>query len=57
MNSLAMVMAFGSLFTFGDISFLSANGCTAIFTIPPSDSTSDIRIVSGIGSHFHLSFS
>jgi hypothetical protein len=29
MNSLAMVIAFG------DISFLSANGCTAIFAILP----------------------
>jgi hypothetical protein len=57
MNSLAMVIAFGSLFAFGDISFLSANGCTPIFAIPPSDSTPDLRIVNRFGSRFHLSLS
>jgi hypothetical protein len=57
MNCRAMVMAVGSLFAFGDISFLSANGCTAIVAIPPSDSTPDIRIVNGIGSRFHISLS
>jgi hypothetical protein len=57
MNSLAIVIDFGSLFAFGDISFLSANGCTAIFAIPPSDSTPDLRFASAIGSRFHLSLS
>jgi hypothetical protein len=52
-----MVMAFGSLFAFGDISFLSANGCTTIFAILPSDSTPDLRIVNAIGSRFHISLS
>jgi hypothetical protein len=57
MNLLAMVMAFGRLFAFGEISFLSANGCTAIFAIPPSDSTPDLRFASAIGNRFHLSLS
>jgi hypothetical protein len=57
MNSLAMVIAFGSLFAFRDISFLSANGCTAIFAIPPSDSASDRRFANAIGSRFQLSLS
>jgi hypothetical protein len=57
MNSLAMVLAFGSPFTFGDISFLSTNGCAAIFAIPPSDSTPDLRFANAIGSRFHLSLS
>jgi hypothetical protein len=57
MNSLAMVIAFGSLFAFGDISFFSANGCTAICAIPPSDSTPDLRFANAIGSRFHLSLS
>jgi hypothetical protein len=52
-----MVIAFGSLFAFGDISFLSANGCTLVFAIPPSDSTPDLRFANGIGSRFHLSLS
>jgi hypothetical protein len=51
MNSLAMVIAFG------DSPFLSANGCTAIFAIPPSDSTPDLRFASAIGSRFHISLS
>jgi hypothetical protein len=55
--SLAMVIAFGSLFAFGDISFLSANPCTAIFAIQPSDSTPDLRFANAIGSRFHFSLS
>jgi hypothetical protein len=54
MNSLASVMAFGSLFMVGNISFLSAKWCTMFLVIPPSDSTPDIRIVNGIGSRFRL---
>jgi hypothetical protein len=57
MDSLSMVIAFDSLFAFGDICFLSANGCTAIFAIPPSDSTPDLRFASAIGSRFHISLS
>jgi hypothetical protein len=57
MTSLAMVIVCRSLLAFGDISFLSANGCTAIFAIPPSDSTLDIPIVNAIGSRFRLSLS
>jgi hypothetical protein len=57
MDSFAMVIAFGSLFAFGDISFLSANGCTAIFPIPASDSTPDLRFANAIGSGFHISLS
>jgi hypothetical protein len=43
-----LVIAFGSRFAFGGISFLSANGCTAIFAIPPSDSTPDLRFAHAI---------
>jgi hypothetical protein len=57
MTSLAMLFAFGSLFACGDISFVSANGCTAVFAIPPSDSTPDLRFASAIGSRFHISLS
>jgi hypothetical protein len=57
MNSLAMVTALDNLFAFGDISVLSANGCTAVFAITPSDSTPNLRFGNAIGFRLHLSLS